>query len=132
MGRLPVLLLVATGLFVAQPQPKTIVYGRVGPSQIQLFVSNADGTAERPLLDSDSLDYNPAWSPDGQWIVFTSERRGSADLYRVKPEGTGLRPLTPTRAYEDQAVLSPDRQNLAFVSARAAGTADLWIRDLGT
>ena len=69
MRSLPGFLLAATGLLLAQPQPKTIVYGRVGPSQIQLFVSNADGTAERPLLASDSLDYNPAWSPDGQWIV---------------------------------------------------------------
>ena len=132
MGRLPVLLLAATGLLLAQPQPKTIVYGRVGPSQIQLFVSNADGTAERPLLDSDSLDYNPAWSPDGQWIVFTSERNGSADLYRVKPDGTGLQRLTTNRAYDDQADVSPDGQKLAFVSTRADGTADLWIRDLGT
>ena len=132
MGRLPVLLLAATGLLLAQPQPKTIVYGRVGPSQIQLFVSNADGTAERPLLASDSLDYNPAWSPDGQWIVFTSERSGSADLYRVKPDGTGLQRLTTNRAYEDQADVSPDGQKLAFVSTRADGTADLWIRDIGT
>ena len=132
MGRLPVLLLAATGLLLAQPRPKTIVYGRVGPSQIQLFVSNADGTAERPLLDSDSLDYNPAWSPDGQWIVFTSERNGSADLYRVKPDGTGLERLTTNRAYEDQADVSPDGQKLAFVSTRADGTADLWIRDFGT
>ena len=132
MGRLPVLLLAATGMLLAQPQPKTIVYGRVGPSQIQLFVSNADGTAERPLLDSDSLDYNPAWSADGQWIVFTSERNGSADLYRVKPDGTGLQRLTTNRAYEDQADLSPDGQKLAFVSTRADDTADLWIRDLGT
>jgi Tol biopolymer transport system component len=132
MGRLPVLLLAATGLLLAEPQTKTIVYGRVGPSQIQLFVSNADGTAERPLLASDSLDYNPAWSPDGQWIVFTSERSGSADLYRVKPDGTGLQRLTTNRAYEDQADVSPDGQKLAFVSTRADGTADLWIRDLGT
>lgn len=131
MGRLPVLLLASTSLLLAQPQPKTIVYSRVGPSQIQLFVSNADGTAERPLLGSGSLDYNPAWSPDGQWIVFTSERNGSADLYRVTPDGTGLQRLTTNRAYEDQADVSPDGQKLAFVSTRADGTADLWIRDLG-
>jgi len=97
-----------------------------------LFVSNADGTAERPLLDSDSLDYNPVWSPDGQWIVFTSERNSSADLYRVKPDGTGLQRLTNSAAFDDQADFSPDGQKLAFVSTRADGTADLWIRDLST
>jgi Tol biopolymer transport system component len=130
MGRLAVLLLAATGLHAAQPE--TIVLTRLGPSRTQLFVSNADGTAERPLLEAASLDYNPVWSRDGQWIVFTSERGGSADLYRVKPDGTGLHRLTADPAYEDQADLSPDGQKLVFVSTRADGTADLWIRDLGT
>ena len=123
-------------LYLAAPastaQPKTIVFTRLGPSQTRLFVSNADGTAERPLLNSDSLDYNPVWSPDGQWIVFTSERNGSADLYRVKPDGTGLQRLTANPAYDDQADFSPDGQKLVFVSTRADGTADLWIRDLST
>ena len=31
------------------------------------------------------IDYDAAWSPDGKSIVFTSERNGSADLYRVNP-----------------------------------------------
>jgi len=132
MGRLPGLLLAASGLLLAQPQPKTILFTRLGPSQTGLFVSNADGTAERPLLNSESLDYNPAWSPDGQWIVFTSERNGSADLYRVKPDGTGLQRLTANPAYDDQADVSPDGQKLVFVSTRVDGTTDLWVRDLST
>ena len=114
MGRLPGLLLAASGLLLAQPQPKTILFTRLGPSQTGLFVSNADGTAERPLLNSESLDYNPAWSPDGQWIVFTSERNGSADLYRVKPDGTGLQRITDHPAYDDQADVSPDGQKLVI------------------
>lgn len=130
MQRLPVFLLTATGMLLAQP--KTIVFTRIGPSQIRLFVSNADGTAERPLLKSDSLDYNPVWSPDGRWLVFTSERNGSADLYRVKPDGTGLKQLTANPAYDDQAAFSPDGQKLVFVSTRAGGTANLWILDLNT
>ena len=132
MGRLPGLLLAASSLLLAQPQPKTILFTRLGPSQTGLFVSNADGTAERPLLNSESLDYNPAWSPDGQWIVFTSERNGSADLYRVKPDGTGLQQLTANPAYDDQADVSPDGQKLVFVSTRGDGTTDLWVRDLST
>lgn len=130
MGRLAVFLVAATGLFLAQPE--TIVFIRLGPSQTRLFVSNADGTAERPLLNTDSLDYNPVWSRDGQWIVFTSERNGSADLYRVEPDGTGLQRLTANPAYDDQADFSPDGEKLVFVSTRADGTADLWIRDLST
>jgi TolB protein len=125
-------LYIAAPRSTAQPQPRTIALTRLGPSRTRLFVSNADGTAERPLLDSDSLDYNPVWSPDGQWIVFTSERDGSADLYRVRPDGTGLQRLTTSRAYDDQAEFSPDGQKLVFVSTRADGTADLWIRDLST
>src|SRR6478752_9101347 len=117
MGRLGILLLAATGLFLAQPE--TILFTRLGPSQLRLFVSNADGTAERRLLETDSLDYNPVWSRNGQWIVFTSERSGSADLYRVKPDGTGLERLTDNPAYDDQADFSPDGQQLAFVSTRA-------------
>ena len=76
-------------------------------SKAAIFISNADGGEEHPLLKSTSLDYNPSWSPDGRWIVFTSERDGSADLYRVKPDGTALERLTDNLAYDDQQLLPP-------------------------
>ena len=78
------------------------------------------------------MDYDPAWSPDGASIVFTSERNGSADLYRVKPDGSGLERLTDSPAYDDQAAFSPDGRQLVFVSTRGGGTADLWTLDLQT
>jgi len=115
-----------------KPAKPSIALARIGPSSVQLFISDADGSAERPLLNSDSRDYNPVWSSDGQWIAFTSERNGSADLYRVKPDGTGLERLTDSPNYDDQAEFSPDGQHLVFVSTRADGTADLWIRDMRT
>ena len=78
------------------------------------------------------LDYDPAWSPKGDWIAFTSERNGSADLYRVHPDGNGLERLTDNPAYDDQAAFSPDEKQIVFVSTRAAGFANLWILDLAT
>lgn len=36
----------------------------------------------RPV-NSFSYEYGPTVSPDGQWLYFTSHRRGSADIYRV-------------------------------------------------
>jgi Tol biopolymer transport system component len=82
-------------------------------------------------LASPGLDYNASFSHDGTWIVFTSERGGSADIYRVHPDGSGLEQLTRDPAFDDQGVLSPDGRTLAFVSTRG-GAANIWLLDLAT
>jgi TolB protein len=118
----------------AAPAPQKIAFGRVFPNagQLGLFIAAADGRDERLLLASPGLDYDPVWSPDGASIVFTSERDGSADLYRVNPDGGGLARLTDDPAYDDQAAFSPDGKQLVFVSTRQGGTSDLWTMDLRT
>jgi Tol biopolymer transport system component len=80
------------------------------------------------------FDYHASFSPDGKWIVFTSERGGpgQADIYRVHLNGTGLEQLTNDPALDDQASLSPDGKKLAFVSSRVSRTANIWILDLKT
>lgn len=102
------------------------------PAHSQLFIAKGDGAAEKPILPLTGLDYSPALSKDRQWVVFTSERNGSADIYRVHPDGTGLDRLTDDRAFDDQAVLSPDGNTLAFVSSRKLGHAHVWLMDMKT
>ena len=128
------LILAVAPALSAAAAPKTISYTRVFPNgqQIGLFIAAADGSNERPLLGNTELDYDAVWSPDGVTLVFTSEREGSADLYRVKPDGTGLERLTDDPAYDDQAAFSPDGKQLVFVSTRNGGFAHLWIMDLAT
>ena len=116
----------------APAQPQTILESRLQPAQIGLFIANADGSGEHPLIPATGLDYNPAWSPDGHWIVFTSERDGPAQLYRVKPDGTGIEALTRNGAYTDQAAFAPDSSRIAYVTTKAAGFANLWTLDLRT
>lgn len=76
--------------------------------------------------------HSPCYSADGEWIVFTRERDGQADIYRVHPDGSALEQLTKDPAFDDQGSLSPDGRTLAFVSSRHGGTANVWLMDLGT
>jgi Tol biopolymer transport system component len=110
-----------------------IVVDRFVPNEMVLYVARADGTEEKPLLTQPGgLDYNPTYSVDGKWVAFTSERNGSADLYRVKDDGTGLERLTDNPAYDDQAAFSTNGRQIAFVSSRDGGHSNLWILDVAT
>lgn len=109
---------------------------RIGPSGSQLWISNADGSNATKLMGNQthSFDYHATWSRDGQWIVFTSERRGAgqSDLYRVRPDGTGLETLAATNSVEDVGVLSPDGSQVAYVSTQGNYTTNIWVKDLET
>jgi TolB protein len=122
--------LIAFSLVSARAQQVIMFSSDATPVHSQLFVANADGSGERPLLPLTGMDYSPSFSPDGKWVVFTSERNGSADIYRIHLDGTGLERLTDDPSFEDQAVLSPDGKSLAFVSSRETGRAHIWLLDL--
>ncbi len=121
-------------LLAETPPPRKIAFARVfpQPGQVGVFVAASDGSSEHPLLASADTDYDPVWAPDGGSIVFTSERNGSADIFRVNPDGSRLTQLTTDPAYDDQAAFSPDSKELVFVSTRGSGTANLWTLDLAT
>lgn len=111
-----------------------MLMNRIGPSKSELYVANADGTGEHKLLSSSGFDYHASFSPDGKWIVFTSERAGlgEADIYRAKADGTGIERLTDDLALDDEAAISPDGTKVAFVSTRKTYRANVWILDLKT
>ncbi len=108
----------------------TILYSTQAPYDLRLYVADGDGSHERPLLAAPGYDYNPSLSADGQWVVFTSERDGSPDIYRVRMDGSGFERLTDHPAFDDAGVLSPDGRALAFVSTRGGGNANIWLLDL--
>ncbi len=103
-----------------------------GPTKADLFLADSDGRNERPLLSTSAVDYNPSFSADGNWIIFTSDRNGSADIYRVHTDGKGLQRLTDSPSFDDQGALSPDGRTLAFVSTRDGGRPNIWLLELGT
>ncbi len=108
-----------------------IAFANFGPLNDDIFIADADGTHARPLLPNPANDYNASFSQDGKWIVFTSERNGSADIYRVHPDGSGLEQLTNDPSFDDQAAFSPDGKKIAFVSSRNR-QADIYILEIAT
>ena len=110
-----------------------MLMNRIGPSSSELYVANADGSGERKSLENSTFDYHASWSPDGKWVVFTSERNcyGQTDVFRCRA-GTGIEPLVASPSMDDAGVLSPDGSHLAFVSTREGHLANFWLLDLGT
>src|SRR5580658_10985326 len=97
----PLIIALAASCLLPAETPPTphITFARVSPQpgQLSLFIAAADGSDERPLLALADTDYDAVWSPDGASIVFTSERNGSADIFRVRTDGSGLTRLTRDR-----------------------------------
>ena len=126
-----------TWLCVASAAPalaaRTVLVNELGvPSSSRLFIANADGSNEQALSLDPSMDYDASFSSDGQWIVFTSERRGPAKIFRMRRDGSHCEQLTDGNSFDDQATLSPDGTQLAFVSTREGGSTNVWILDIKT
>lgn len=109
----------------------TVAYPSFAPLNSAVIIADADGHNARVLVANFALDSNPSFSPDGRWVLFTSPRDGSAEIYRVRTDGKGLTRLTNHPAFDDQAVMASDGNRVAFVSSRS-GQADIWTLDLRT
>lgn len=58
-----------------------IFYSTFSPQDWDIYISKDNGKNFEKFTDHPSLDYNAVISPDGQWVVFTSERSGIPQLY---------------------------------------------------
>ena len=116
--------------FVSEPTYQ-LAFANFGPLNNELFIADEDGNNAKLLVPGPGNESNASFSPDGKWVVFTSNRNGPYDIYLVHPDGSGLEQLTHDEAFDDQASFSPDGEKLAFVSSRS-GQADIYIFDLAT
>lgn len=59
-----------------------------------IWVASSEGGRAYPITDHVELDDNPIWSPDGNWIAFSTNRNGNNDIYVVPSDGGESRRLT--------------------------------------
>ena len=70
-------------------------------------------------------DSRGAWSRDGSWIAFNSNRSGEMNIWLFSTADESLRQLTRGPGGDFQPSFSPDGRQIAFFSSRA-GSVDIW------
>ena len=98
---------------------------------VLVCVMDGDGGNIRARSDT-VVDTEPAWSPDGKKLAYTSFRDGAGGLFVANASGATITTPLVTIADVDniQAAWSPDGTKIAFVSNRF-GQQDLFVMGAG-
>ena len=65
----------------------------------QVYLADADGSNARCVQTGQPFNFAPAWSPDGQWVLFVSGEHYNCHPHIVRPDGTGLKKLADRGGY---------------------------------
>lgn len=106
---------------------RDIVYEASGGDGVQVYRVDPGTGVTTPITAGPSRNSNPAWSPDGEKIVFVSDREdGQVDVHAMDADGSDAIRLTDTEAREIAPKFSPDGTQIAF--ARDDGNEwSLWV-----
>jgi Tol biopolymer transport system component len=96
-----------------------------------LYIINADGTGKYSLPTTIGGDFDPAWSPDGKRVAFTSLRDGYNEIYMVNLDSNQTTRLTqalsmPGAISARMGAWSPFGTQIVYVLKRL-GTSQIWV-----
>jgi Tol biopolymer transport system component len=86
----------------------------------RLYVMDWPNGTPRRLTSMEVGEYQPAWSPDGSWLVYSAwSNADGGHLYRVGPSGGEPQRLTTQPGLWQQAAVSPDGRRIVAVRGPA-------------
>ena len=120
--------------------------------EMEIYVRSRQSGALRRLTNKRGYDAEASFSPDGQWIVFSSTRDaydrelspaerkqvetdpsyfGEIYIMRADADGSGPRRLTNVRGYDGGPFFAPDGKRIIWRRFDEAGLiADIWTMNL--
>lgn len=108
----------------------------VRPNRMEIWVMNADGSAQRQVTSLGGANFAPFFAPDGRRIIFSSNHKSprsrNFDLFLVNADGTGLEAVTTDPEFDGFPMFSPDGRQLVWASNRGAavqGETNLFVAE---
>ncbi len=93
----------------------------------QLCMINRDGTGLTQLSDMEASNYYPTFSPDGNSLLFASNRNGPFDLYLLLFGEKELIQITNNVGNVISPDYSPDGQRIVFANRASDGPTSIWM-----
>jgi len=98
----------------------------VAPTNMEIYVSNADGTNLRQITKLGGANWAPFFHPSGQKILFASNHHTQGkgfpfNIFMVDLNGNNLEQITFDEAFDSFPMFSPDGKKLVFASNRNNG-----------
>lgn len=110
--------------------------GLVMPTNMELFICNADGSNLRQLTNLGKANWAPFFHPSGKKVIFSSNHKSQRgyqfNLFMINTDGTGLEQITYDGVFDAFPMFSFDGKKIVFSSNRNnKGTHDtnLFIAD---
>lgn len=95
----------------------------------QIYVWEA-GKSAQPFTDNQNGAFDPAWSPDGEWMAYAARNGARSNVY-IRPLGEGEEVQLSKLDLSRSPAWSPDGRSVAFLSAQnQKGTFDVMIVDV--
>jgi tricorn protease len=92
-----------------------IVFSYLG----DIWIANRDGTGARRLTSHIAREVSPRFSPDGEWVAFSSDRMGNNDVFVVSVSGGEPVQLTYHTGSDVVQYWTPDGRAVVFSTSRA-------------
>lgn len=83
---------------------------------------------EPKRITAKSPSYFHGWSPDNKYLLYTAERNGEFDIYKIAKDGGQEIQLTNSKGLDDGSEYSSDGAHIYFCSTRS-GSMKIWRMD---
>ena len=104
---------------------ENLAKGLVAPTQMELFVCNADGSDLRQVTNLGKANWAPFYHPSGNKIIFSSNHHGDRgfkfNLFMINEDGTGLEQISFDEVFDSFPMFSYDGKQIVFSSNRNNG-----------